>query len=454
MLQPKNIFYAILFIYLALSAGYAVFTPPWESPDEVAHYLYAAQLAERWRPAPPSEIQQVDSFYKDQPYLTSSYEWFQPAIGYLPAALAYKAAAVFYPKGVLTQLPALSALSPEIPARYNVFIHPEKSIWQTWRANRTLLAMRLVSALSGLVVIAAAFSVGKRLSPQSDWLGLAGAGVIAFLPQFTFINASVRGDTLTNALAALVFWLSARVQFSEKPSSKDIFFLGALLGLGLLGKNTFLYMVPIGFLALFLSAPRFGVNEWKNFFKLALFILLPWLAYYLAFDEARQAFAHTTSMMLKINPDYLNWAYLKTIPGPLLIDLFYARFGWANLSLPWPLTGAIFGLWCLGSGLSLTLFLSLAAKTWREPAVKILLLLLAGEVLALMGALRFNLSIYQPQGRFLFPALLPWAFLGLWGVWQKIPALKQKHAAFWAMGGMLVFNLYALLGVLFPAYWG
>ncbi|GAB4482572.1 MAG: hypothetical protein OHK0031_05240 [Anaerolineales bacterium] len=454
MTQPSKILPSlIVLMYCALAIGYAILTPPWESPDETAHYLYAAHLAQRWRPEAATGIEQTQSFSKDQNYISSSYEWFQPALGYLPAALAYKIIHHFAPQSLPDEMPKLSALAPEVHRRYNIFLHPEKNLAETWSAAWGLLVMRIVSSLTGLVIILAAYATGNLLDEQSGLLGITAAGLIAFLPQFTYINASVRGDTLTSAIAALVFLLAAKIQLPGGLSNRQAGWMGLLLGLGLLSKNTFVYMLPIGLMAILLP----NLKNPRQWFKPALTMIIAALvvfgAYYLAFDEARTALNYTANAMLKIKPEYLQWDYLKTIPAPLLIDLFYARFGWANIAVAAIWTNSAFFLWSVGAGLSLNQFIVHAKKTLTKPQVQIFFLLLAGIFFGLLGALRFNLSVYQPQGRFLFPVLLPWALLGLWGIWQILSPANKKHAALLLTGGMLLFNVYALFSVLFPAFW-
>ncbi|HYY90178.1 MAG TPA: hypothetical protein VFA49_15380, partial [Chloroflexota bacterium] len=39
-------FGGILVVYLALAAAYARLTPAWNNPDEPAHYIYVAHIAE------------------------------------------------------------------------------------------------------------------------------------------------------------------------------------------------------------------------------------------------------------------------------------------------------------------------------------------------------------------------------------------------------------------------
>ena len=66
-----------------------------------------------------------------------------------------------------------------------------------------------------------------------------------------------------------------------------------------------------------------------------------------------------------------------------------------------------FGFWSIGSCISLTQLVRFFRKPELSQQTKIITLLLAGLLLAFGGAVRFNLSDVQPQGRFLFPVLLP-----------------------------------------------
>ena len=51
---------------------YAFLIPPWQAPDEIAHFEYARLLAERWRPlsladaSPALEAEVIDSLYRFQ----------------------------------------------------------------------------------------------------------------------------------------------------------------------------------------------------------------------------------------------------------------------------------------------------------------------------------------------------------------------------------------------------
>jgi len=445
---------SIALIYCLFSFLYAALTPPWESPDEPAHYLYISELAERWRPPLISAIHQTTSFSKDQAYTTSNYEWYQPALGYLPAAVVYKVLSILAPQSLPSQMPLLNPLFSTNPPEQNLFIHPGPGIFHIWESNWGLLVIRILSSILGLPVIFATYKLGGLADKENGFLGIAAAGWVAFLPQFTFINSSVRSDTLTNAIAALVILIAALMQTSSAQRSRNALLMGILLGFGLISKNTFIYLVPIGLIAVIFSdvrAPRTWLRD-------GVLVLVPalilWGVYYLAFSEARVALIYTLTNTLKINPVLLTLKHLQQIPRPLLIDLFYARFGWANVTPPAIWSWSAFGFWGIGSCTTLIQALRLSRKSELNQQLRIIILTFVGILLAFLGVVRFNLSVGQPQGRFLFPALLPWAILGFWGIWQNLSGRSEKIATILMIGFMLLFNTYALSFVLVPAYWG
>jgi len=449
----KIILVLIAVMYCALSVIYAILTPPWESPDEPAHYLYVAQLAARWRPPQKSTIQQTNSFSKDQAYISSNYEWFQPALGYLPAAVVYKILAIIAPDSLPTQIPSLSSLFPAIPSRYNIFIHPDSGIFHIWDDDWGLLIIRMLLSLLGLPVIFAVYRVGNLLDKENVFLGIVAAGWVAFLPQFTFANANIRSDTLTNAIAALAFLAAALMQTSAAQRNKYALGMGVLLGLGVLSKHTFVYIIPVGLLAVILT----NLRTPRAWIKPMIYVLAPILvlvgAYYVAYDEARVALAYTFSTTLQLRPEALTWHYLRQIPAPLLIDIFYARFGWANVSPADLWSRLAFSIWSLGAGWTLIQ----TCRTFRKPEasqpIKIMAILAAGLLLAFIGVVRYNLSNFSPQGRYLFPALVPYAIIAFWGPWQSLSARGRTIVGIAAIGFMLVFNLYSLFFALLPAYY-
>ena len=451
MAWRRVLFLLIAALYCMLAILYAVLTPPWESPDEPAHYLYAKQLAERGRPPLQPTVRQTASFSKDYPYISSNYQWFQPALGYVPAALTYKILEIVAPTSLPTEIPPLNPLFPTNPITYpNLFLHANLSPLTVWTGNWGVLIIRIVSSLLGLVVIFSAYRIGKLLDPADELPGLVAAGWIAFLPQFTFTNASIRNDTAVNAAGALVLFLATLMQMSPNHKNKYAFGLGVSLGLGLLCKHNFVFMVPIGLLAAMLT----DLRSPRSWVKPITLIVVPAVilngTYYLAFDEARAVLVALSKG--ENMPKPFSWDYFLRIPEPLLIGLFYARFGWANVTIPVLWSRLAFGMWSIGACLTLVQ-VGRFKRSAMLPALASIAVMGATLVVAFVAVICFNFAIYSPQGRYLFPALAAWSVFGFWGLSHILPRRGKVLVGIAAISFMLIFNLYALFYILVPAYY-
>lgn len=438
----------IMIVYLVLAVSYAVLTPPWEAPDEPAHYRYVVQLAERWRPPPDPMVRQRDRFCRDYIYTSSNYEWYHPALGYLSLAAAYKILKVLAPHSLPVSIPPFNPLFCSDPFTYpNLFYLETHSPIEIWRHQWGLLVLRISSSLWGLVIIFATYRVGQmgglRLSAivASSW--------VAFLPQFVFISASVRNDTLNNTLAALLFLLVANALFSKVQHPKFAITMGLVVGIGMLTKITFAYLIPVALLAIIWSSssPKKQIGSALCVVGLSLTIVA---LYYLNYPEARASLYYMSTQM-KINPRSLSWSYWKPF-FPMLLDLFFARFGWANVPLPSWWIRTAFGIWTLGASLSVYHTIRLSKYQKNSPEIYLMLLSLASLILAFAGVIRYNLSVFQPQGRFLFPALVGWAHLGTWGILTSLPKWARHPVALAMMGYMFLFNLRALISLVSTYY--
>ncbi len=446
------VFVLIAALYCILASLYAVLTPPWESPDEPPHYVYVAELAQRARPPLQSTVRQTKRFYLDYDYLSSNTHWFHPAVGYIPAAVVYQVLNVTAPNSLPKKIPPLNALAgaKALGPAY-IFAHSNPTPFQIWGEHWGPLVIRLALIPFGLLVLGSAYRIGQILDSKDRTLGIAAAGWIAFLPQFVFISATIRNDTLANALGALVLLLAVLVQTS--PSKSHHALLGILIGLGALTKYTFLYIAPVALLAVIIA----NLHSPRDWVKPLMFILIPaallWGGYHLAFDEARIALAYTFSTALRIKPDTLTWDYLARIPVPLLIELFFARFGWAGVGPQAAWSRLAFGAWSVGAFATALQAKQLYQSSDANQSRRIILLMTIAWLSASIGVVRFNLSDFQPQGRYLFPALVAWSLIGFWGLWQMLTRRGKVLVTLASTTAMLTFNLYALFFTLVPTYY-
>jgi hypothetical protein len=433
----------VIIVYMSLAIAYAILVPSWDTPDEPAHYRYVADLARRKRPPENPKIIRKGRFCEDYNFISSNYEWYHPAIGYLPISGLYALIAWLAPNRLPAEIPPLNPLFCASPFEHlNMFVHPALGLINTWKNMWGFLILRWGAALMGILVIWAALETACLLDmKESSFLP---GSLISLLPQFIFISSSIRNDTTTNALAALLFLFSARLQYIAEPQAarRQIFILGITAGLGLLSKLAFLYVFPVAILAVWILPVPSSEERIRNTIRLTLPSLMFVGLYYGLYPEARAALHHT-ALELRIHPRALTWDYWRPVPA-MLIELFFARFGWANVALPQGWIPTALGLWAIGAALTLGQALTLRRKPESAPLRRVLILLALGEVLAWIGVLRYNLSQFQPQGRFLFPALVPWAILGTWGL-SRLPRTHRRILSITWIAYMGLLNAISLL---------
>ncbi len=232
--------------------AWSLITPPFEVPDENAHYAYVQELAERGKlphvvnpegffgpaedemlatigfytivgrphdPAPFSTLQQrqVEELERRHLRTTGSGDAFtatnNPPLFYVLQAVPYKLAA---------------AAGGSVLDR--------------------LAAMRILSVLMAAITVLLVYLFLSELLPGSPLACCAGALVAALQPLFAFTSAGVNNDALLYLAATGVLWGIARV-FKRGLTPANGAILGAFLGFGLLAKLTLLAFVPAAALA-------------------------------------------------------------------------------------------------------------------------------------------------------------------------------------------------------------
>ena len=176
----------IIALFIVIGALYAAKTPPWQAPDEPAHYNYAEQIATDgccpiitgadWD-ANYLESLKATGFPDDAALSDIEYEDHQPPLYYLIAAQVYR-----FTDG--------------------------KLFW-----------MRMFSVLLGAGVVASAYSVVIRLFPSQPVLALGAAMFVGFIPQHIAILASVNNDSLAEMLLGVLLAIS--ISYLGNPSSHN-----------------------------------------------------------------------------------------------------------------------------------------------------------------------------------------------------------------------------------------
>jgi 4-amino-4-deoxy-L-arabinose transferase-like glycosyltransferase len=434
-LIPYHLFLLLLCaIYLVVAALFAIYTPPWQAPDEPAHYNYVRQVAEAgccpviemsdWNLAYQSELTSqrfTPNLLDDLP--TLQYEDHQPPLYYLLASVVFK----------LT--------------------------------NGSLIALRLFSVLIGLGVVLSAYGIGRAIYPQRPWIALGAAAFVAFLPQHVAIMASVNNDGLAEViigvtLLATVWYMNAESMPAvgatrASPLLRTIrpWHLGILVGIGFLTKASTLLLVGVVPLAILLKwwIERRGTGDRSAgqiralLMRLVSFAIPALLLGAIWWTRNVNVYGWPDVLGLRQHDlvvagqprtaDYIaqnGWQMYWNRAFTETFNSFWGQFGWMAVPMPeWIYRIVQVFLVIVVSGLALGL-----RRTSRSPTDDTMtqrsawIILLVTLALALAAFVYYNTEFLQHQGRYLFPGLIPFALLMAFGLdgWMKIvESLLTRH---------------------------
>jgi 4-amino-4-deoxy-L-arabinose transferase-like glycosyltransferase len=451
--RETRILALITLLYLALAVTYSIVMPLWEAPDEPSHFLYARYLAQNGcLPSPTYYGENIAGSFESD-YILSIYEWYHPPLYYLLGALALRA---IEPRHKLSASYVFPPIDPDLAYQDSLFVHQSKAPLDLDEDELGPRLLRLLSILMSVGTIWVTYQTARQIFPSEPLLALAASGVVSFIPQYTFISASVNSDNLANLLSALTLLLTVK-RTTEENSYRKTLQLGLLCSLALLSKTTTLFLIPIICLSFALRAKQKGSTCYFMKHGLA-FLSFPLLTtgLFLALYPRENLWALVTAYgeSSKVNTDLISLDYLWTV----LIQInrsFWAQFGWMNILIP-PTIPSLLGLLCLASLASAMVFL---VRGNRErilsPTQSNSLLVLFASVLCLLPTVvKFNLAVFQPQGRFLFLAISAIAILAVVGLFSTVRPRYRPLAALAIVSGMLAFNLFCLMAYLWPIYHG
>lgn len=442
----------VILLYAVLGTLYAIYTPPWQAPDEPAHYNYIRALAEE-RALPVIEEGDYDQEYISR--LTS--EKFPPDLSIAP--LRYE---------------------DHQPPLYYLLAVPVYLLF-----GGALIPLRLFSVVLGLLLLTVVHRLMRDLFPDRPFLALAATALIALLPQHAAMTAAVNNDVLAELVLATALWLAVRPNPRPWP-------LGAVVGLALVTKTTACVALPVALLALWQNGTRMNAEKRGCFsstksafvcvhlrpFMLqtvrmllaALLLAGPWLlrnATVYGWADPLGLARHNA--VVQGQPRTAEWL-AQYGPGGLVIRFirttfqsFWGQFGWMGVPMHPPVYLALAVLSVLLGVGFLAWWLDRRRPRLTPPQRRGVLLLALSATLTVLSYLWYNLTFVQHQGRYLFPALVPLALAGALGLewWAGRRAgvlllglglMGVPLALAWALRRTAL-PLWGAMGVLLPALW-
>ncbi len=433
----------ILGLYAVFGVLYAVYTPPWQAPDEPAHYNYIRFLAEH------RALPVIGTGDYDQAYLERIVrERFPPDLSIAP--LTYE---------------------DHQPPLYYLLATPVYLL-----GGGRLIPLRLLSVALGLLWLTVVHRLARVLCPDRPFVALTATALAALIPQHIAMTAAVNND----ALADLVLATALLLALSPRPWT-----LGAVLGLAVLTKTTAYVALPVALLALWWPQdgkslpPRHAAAQTGRALLAALFVAGPWLIRNISlYGWADPLGLARHNAVVVGQPRTAEWLAQYGSLGlaaqffRTTFQSFWGQFGWMSVPLHPPVYLALAGL----SGLLLAGFLVWVLDRRRPPLTPFqrrgAALLALSALLTVLSYLWYNATFVQHQGRYLFPALVPMALAGALGLdgWLRgrvgalvvglglmgIPAgmawaLRREALMLWGTGALLLGGLSLLSLVLPPS---
>jgi len=463
----------VLFVLLSLVRGllYAALVPPWQAPDEPKHFEYVRLLYEKrrlvgWSDISPSLEREIISSMDKYDYWRSGWflkqgETFQEMWGNTSHKL---------------EQPPLSYILYAIP----LFLSIEQDM------ALQLYAMRCISIILSILVVTVAFLTTDRLFPNDDFLLIGVVAFIVFLPMHTFMTSSINSDHLAELFTSLLMFLWT-LTFRRGLTCFRVIVIAVLVVLGLFAKRTAFVAIPTCIVAVPIYFWGRDSRVQLNWKKLALAFGLVTVtvgATILFWDKLEILLARSFPRLLKvINHVYTYYLFLPSEQFPFrfehgyfshralqayrayvqsMFESFWGNFGWLKVPLDAPLYLPV-GLVSLAAFVGLCLFLIRAMKTpdllttWQKRS---LLLFFLSVVFAFIIIIAKQIRDWgyewggRPQGRFLFPVIIPIATLFAVGLRELVPIRYRKQFLLVYLGCFIAFDSLCLLHYIIPFFYG
>ena len=280
-------------------------------------------------------------------------------------------------------------------------------------------------------------------------IGVLTALIVALLPMFTFRAGGISNDVAVGCFAAAATW--GMVRLVREPFAWRIaWWTSAAIGFAYLTKITAIALVPPFAFALLVAGPA---AAWRvralRLGALALMVAMvaPWsIRNVMLYGDPFASEAMRTAIAPLITDRPLSSPYFVTVFPRVLGKSFIGIFGWAEVTMPPVAYRPYLLLFAVGLGAA-ALAAARRRLDWRLAALLALTCLAALAVVV-----RINLQLTQPQGRYLLGCVPAFAILVSLGLRGVPPALTRFTSPAVVGGALLAGNIYALLGVVLPAY--
>ena len=426
-----------LFVCRAVLASMIV--PPWQGPDEPAHFIPAQLLAE----PTASWSSRLRVLQADVLQSMAKHRWWEP----------YGSQSSDSPPTEFSRIPRLSIGAYSQPVYYGLGAAVLR-LAPTSRLEGAYWRLRILSAVLGMGTLALGWAATAMLFGTSVASGAT--AVAALHPQFLLTSISVNPDALVIFMGTAIWWLLACVVTGRRVHM-SLLLIVVIAATILLTKRNAIPLAAVAAILAFgwLVRPTTWLRGrtaivWTAVLCLGGAIVLGIAAVRFENLGSQLALYWSSGFTVRRTPDQtaLRAAvdYARTS-----LDYVWLVGGWLRFTAPEP------WLWVVrvltAAGFAGAAVVAIRSRELRRP-MSIACVLVIVQVIVVVGWGFWTLS--SPQGRYLFPVIAPATALLWLGLTHAAPARVRPYAAPTLIATLAILDAIAFAAVLIPAYlpWG
>ncbi len=424
---------------------WAFLIPPWQVPDEAAHFTYVAHIVEqgelpyaRQTAELPLYSQEVVESLKNGLYFATSSGGspIPPPLTVMPAGYDYAIARDYNAPDVERRSAGGATATPYSAGSYLLAV-PAYWLFRELPILSRLYAVRCVIAAIGALSCLFAYAIGTTLGGDREWgrtLGL----MLAWFPQYTFMSAGVNNDAASILCATALIWLTIVLLQRQRLSVTLTFAMGLCAAVGVIVKPTTLpiaFVSGVVFLWQLIRGKRqagMTLRSWAlpclTYTLGAALIFGPELLLRRYLGARATAIAMTTEvdssvLVHGVTHTLAEYLHAKVAGGGFYLQWFFLKTGWGLFgSLDVPLSEETYAVIGLVSVVGITAALvAMLTNVALRRMLSLPFILLAAQLVFVFIGMDYYLSYATTgaplgiQGRYLFPALVPFLYLLLSG---------------------------------------
>lgn len=332
LLKPEN---AFLFIAVTFGLLLVFITPPFQTPDEPAHFYRAYQISEL-KMLSEKQDNKVGGMLPESLSITAgitagNVTW-NPDNKVNLGDIFSTINLPLNPKNrIFTEFPAMARYSPA------AYIPQTLGIAAGRLLNLSPLLLMYIGRIFNLTVWIFLTYLAVKITPVSNWLFF----LLALTPMSMFISASLSADVSTNAMSFLFIAVCLRYAFDEnktlKPSGIFVLFLiSSLLSL----TKLIYFLIPLVFLIIPVNRIGTAKKYYAVFTLLILLSLTAITAWYLLVKNLivplkPDIFVDRQISFVLHNPLKFFEVVIKSLSSKRYIDHFIGRLGWLDTKMSW-----------------------------------------------------------------------------------------------------------------------